>query len=641
MDDGSVPLLEEASTNAGGDGLLSGWRIVSICTLLSRILGMLRESAMAWLFGEGVVLDAFSLAFRIPNLARQLFGEGALTASFLPAYVQEREQFGEQASQRLTMAVFRTLTKILLTMVALAEIGLGLAWWLIPSAENRLLLELLSVLTPYLILICLAALLSAVLQAKREFLWPALLPVVLNLFWLTSVGVVAHIWPPQLANDAGNNVVLRSAQERSHADRGTTMARVVSTPPLRKWSTITCRFDWISYDGRPRPSTVGQTTLATDEDVHRTEVMVDHFLSVTPAAPQWYAQRPPILWIAVCLVCGGAMQLMVPVLVLRHAAWRSQPAWRESLPKTKQVFRAMLPIVLGMSISQFNTVSDSCLAWLLSKPPAGSVSSSTASSSRIPKFLESGTTSALYLGQRLYQFPLGMLGVALGTVIFPQLASHAHRGDLASLRRDLSQGLRLAIGLGIPAGVGLICAARPITAVLYEHGKFTAQGAELTSRITAAYSAGVWASISLLLLNRGFYAIGDRLSPMRISLGATIFNVIVNCLFVFLWGGVGLAAGTSLAICLQATWAVWILSRKIGGLEWAGLRTTFIKTVLAAALMSVVCLMTTHTFHPVGTSFQRLTSLSLTCGFGAATYFIAAHLLHLREPWEAIFAKRR
>jgi putative peptidoglycan lipid II flippase len=169
-------------------------RLVSLWTLLSRILGFTRDAAMAGVFGLGPVLDAFTLAFRIPNLARSLFGEGALATAFLPAFVHERQTHGDDAARRLATAVLLRLAIILAALVAIAEAGL----WAFRTSGNLSpyslrLVDLLAIMTPYLLLICLAALCSAMLQALGRFGWPAAIPAALNVWWLSAVVGVAIV----------------------------------------------------------------------------------------------------------------------------------------------------------------------------------------------------------------------------------------------------------------------------------------------------------------------------------------------------------------------------------------------------------------------------------------------------------------
>jgi putative peptidoglycan lipid II flippase len=532
---------------AGGaqrGSLAANFRIVSLCTLASRILGMARDMAMAYLFGAGPVLDAFTVAFRVPNLARQLFGEGALTSAFLPVLVRELQGPDPLASRQVATGVFVALGALLLLLVGVAEAGLGAALLLVDlSAENRLLLELLAILMPYVVFVCLAAQVSAVLHSLRRFTWPALLPVVLNLVWLAGTALAA-----------------------------------------------------------------------------------------------WHGGTPvaQVRWIAVCLLAAGVVQLAIALAALRGAGFRLTRAWRAAWPRVREVFLAMLPIVLAFSIAQFNTLLDSLLAWALAPPGVGEA----ARGRLLPVLVDSGTATALYYGQRMYQFPLGVFGVALGTVLFPLLSGHAQGGDLDAFRRSLSYGVRLTVSIGVPAAVGLVVLSSPITALLFQHGRFDADDAALTSRMVAVYGSVVWAYIGLLIVHRGYYAIGDRITPVRIGMLAVTVNVALNLVLVWLLGGIGLAIGTAAATALQAGLATWKLQSRAGRLDWTDIRLTLVKTLFASGTMAAVCLVARYLL-PLGPSLtERGLALGGPLMAGLAVYFAAAWTLRLTEPWELIGVRR-
>lgn len=522
-----------------GGSSFRGFRMISLLTLLSRLLGMVRDVAMAGAFGAGPVMDAFSVAFRIPNLARRLFGEGAQTSAFLPAFVRVQEQQGAEAARRLAGGMFGALALLLAGLVAAAEILLALVRLLAPlSVHAVLLVELLLILIPYVIFICLAAQQSAVLHALRRFGWPALLPIVLNLVWLAAIPVVF---------------------------------------------SLTASHEW-----RMR-------------------------------------------WLCVVILAAGALQMAIPVTVLRRAGFPLVDRNGVFGPAVRGVFSAMTPILLGVTITQINTVFDSLLAWWLSIDAGRDPLRSLAS--WLPT-LPAGTASALYFGQRMYQFPLGIIGVALGTVLFPSLTRHAERGQHELLSRDLTAGLGLTLSIGIPAGVGLAILARPITALLFEHGAFTADDASLTSGMIAAYGAAVWAFIMLLVAQRGYFAVGDRMTPLYHGLAAVVVNLILDFGLLIPLGSVGLAWATSIAAMVQAALAVQGLPRRVGPLRWKELGAILVKTIAATLAMGAACWMT---MLPEGESLRhRLLATAVPVLAGTGVYFLAAWALRLPEPWRLI-----
>jgi len=524
---------DSPALHSARSGFASNFRIVSLGTLLSRILGLVRDMLLASVFGAGPILDAFTLSFRLPNLARQLLGEGALTAAFLPIFVRELRSGDPAAARHLASAMFWGLAGVLAAIVIIAELGLlTLLAFADLSANLRLLLVLVAIQTPYLLCICLAAQLSAVLHSLRQFVWPALLPVCLNLVWLLGIGFAAML----------------------------------------------------------------QTTAAGR-----------------------------IQAVAVSVVIGGICQLALALWATARLDYPIRREFGEAWTRVREVTTAMLPIVLGFAISQLNVLTDSLVAWAAANTRFGEL---------LPVPIPPGTATALFFAQRMYQFPLGIFGVALGTVLFPLLAGHAQAGDQAGLRRDLSHGLKLTIAIGIPASAGLVVLSRPITVLLFKRGAFDASDAELTSIMVAIYGAAVWAYIGVLIAYRGFYAIGDRIAPVRISTGIVVCNLALNAVLLCTIGGVGLAIGGAASAAVQAVAAMLLLQARVGRLAWAEIATTGGKTLVATAAMTIACC-GLLTVLPSGSSLaSRAAAVVIPMAVGMAIFLLTARLLKLREPWE-------
>ncbi len=516
-------------------------RVVSLCTILSRVFGLLRDQAMGAIFGAGPILDAFTVAFRLPNLARVLLGEGAMTTAFLPVFVKELNEKGRESAARMTWAVFVVLMAVLCGGVIVAE---GLLWSLdllfVLSDQAKLLRNLTALLLPYVILICLAAQLSAVLNALGKFLWPALVPVVLNVAWLAALWCLVPLWP-----DATSQIYVT----------------------------------------------------------------------------------------ALVVVVAGGLQLLFPLPALSHSGFGYRGDWRGALDRVWKIARDMLPVVIGLSITQLNAVLDSLIAWGFTQPAGGGPLMPLPGSPAYP--LTEGTATSLYLGQRLYQFPLGVFGVALGTVLFPLLTAHAQRGETDKLRADLSLGVRLVLAIGIPASVGLMLVAHPLATLFFQYGKFDAEAARQTGDMIACYGSGVWAYCGLLILQRGFYATGDRLTPMYVGLGALLLNLALNVSLIWPLGGRGLAIATALVAAIQCLATAWLLQRRVGSLRWSEIGATFTKTAIAAGAMAVVCwllLQALATADGYGLTSRGI-KLVLPLAVGTVTFLVVAWLVRLPEPW--------
>lgn len=525
--------------------MLANLRMVSLLTIISRIAGLLRDSGMAAAFGGTTILDAFIVAFRIPNLARQLFGEGALSTAFLPVFQQVQRERGDVAARQTLTATAFVLGAFLTAGLVIAELGIFafLHWGgVTPSAQ--LLLSLLMWMLPYLVLICLAALFSAALHAQREFFWPGLVPILLNAVWLGGLLV----------------------------------------------------------SGR----------MGMSDDTRA-------------------------IFLAGTVLVAGALQLTLPLLVLEYRGLGLSAAWRNGLPEVRQVLTTMLPVVAGMAVIQTSAVMDSLLAWSLSIPDDGS--RALCERLGIPPCLESGTVSALFLGQRMYQFPLGVFGVALGTVLYPVLTQHAQRGQWAELRTDLHHGLRLVIAIAVPASVGLVVLAEPIARGLFQHGEFTAIDAALTARMIAVYGAGTWCFITLAILNRAYYAAGDRLTPMKLGLVALATGLFLNLMLVWVLGGAGLAVGNVLACLLQVTLTMAFLGQRVGGFDWRSLWPTLWRSLTAAGMMAVACLLVINWLSQFSGLGGKLLTLGVPAIVGVLVYGIAARCLGLKEVDEMLRLK--
>ncbi|MGD9128856.1 MAG: lipid II flippase MurJ, partial [Planctomycetia bacterium] len=199
--------------------------------------------------------------------------------------------------------------------------------------------------------------------------------------------------------------------------------------------------------------------------------------------------------------------------------------------------------------------------------------------------MKQGAAAAVYYGDRLYQFPLGVLGIAVATAIFPLLSRHAVRGDHRQLGADLTLGLRMVMMLGIPASVGLILLAEPIASLLFQHGEFTAEDAVRTSQMIRCYAIGVWAFCALPVIVRGFYAIGDRVTPVRVGMGMVGLNLALNLTLIWFWAECGLAVSTAISAALQVVLLAAIFSRRRSRIYWRPLFATILRAGVATLLM--------------------------------------------------------
>ncbi|HID74366.1 MAG TPA: murein biosynthesis integral membrane protein MurJ, partial [Planctomycetaceae bacterium] len=477
--------------------LIHGATVTSLGTLTSRILGMVRDMATAAVLGMsgGGVMDAFAIAFRVPNLFRRLFGEGALAASYLPAFSAQWER-DRRGAWQLASVMLTWLAILLVVLVITGEVLCAVAWhrWGHLSGP-RLLIGLAAVMLPYVLFVCLAAQLAATLHAVGHFAVPAFVPALLNVCWLVALAVVAP-----------------------------------------------------------------------------------HF------APDRHAQ---VYVVAAAVVLAGPLQAGVQLAVLRRVGFRFEYCWAAAQGQLQKILRAMAPTIVGLTITQINTMVDSLLAWSLAAVPGGPLRVAWLPGQ--PAYpMQQGAAAAIYYGERLYQFPLGLLGAAVATAIFPLLSRHAARGDRTQLAADLTLGLRLVLFLALPAGVGLMVLARPLAELLFQRGQFTAEDAVRTGRMIGCYSASVWAYCGLPVVIRGFYALSDRITPLRIGLVAMGVNLVMNLVLIWPLAEAGLAVATATTAALQLVLLVALFSGRHVRLDWTALAGTAARTAFATVLMGGV-----------------------------------------------------
>jgi putative peptidoglycan lipid II flippase len=520
--------------------LITGTVITSLGTQASRVLGLFRDmatSSLLGLVGKGVA-DAFLFAFRIPNLFRQLFGEGALTASYLPVLTVQLEHDPHVARQ-LASVVVTLLAVLLSAVVATGELLLGLIWLIWGDVPGlRLLMGLSAVMLPYLLFICVAAQLTTMLYAAQHFTVPALAPSLLNIIWLIAA--------------------------------------------------------WI-----------GASWFAGDQ--------------VTQA-----------YLLAVAVLVAGAAQVAIQLPTLRRLGYRFDYNWSAAREGVMRIARNMAPMVLGLAVTQINTFVDSLIAWGLAAASDGPRTISWLGDAvRYP--LQQGAVAALYYGDRLCEYPLGIVGMPVAVAIFPLLSRHAARGDHRRLGADMTLGLRLVLCLSVPAGVGLMLLAEPITRLLFERGEFRPEDTVRVARVVGFYATGVWAYCASPVVVRGFYALNDFVAPIRIAAWAVGLNFVLNVTLIWLLAERGLALSTSIAAGTQVLALVAVFSRRRARLDWRQLFATVLRTIIASTVMAgVVCLVLAKMPSADGLMSQ-LMHVGVPVVLGAVAYCGAYLLLGGRE----------
>jgi putative peptidoglycan lipid II flippase len=333
--------------------------------------------------------------------------------------------------------------------------------------------------------------------------------------------------------------------------------------------------------------------------------------------------------VSVAIVASGFFQLAAPLSTLRRLGYRYVSDWRLSDGRLAEIGRAMFAVTIGLSVTQLNSLLDGLAAWGFTRPEsAGTIPWLPGA---LPYPLDPGTASALYFGARVYQFPLGVFGVALGTVLFPILSQHAAEYRMDKLREDLARGLKLVLFISVPASAGLVVLARPLTILLFQHGTFDDEAVRQTTDMVRMFGCAVWAYCALLIVHRGFYAVGDRRSPLLMSLVGMAINLTLDVTLIWPMGGGGLAMATAISSIMQCGLVLWLFELRVGRLDWRGLRRSCLQTGTATAAMTIVCLLVLA-FCPTGHSWAaRLCRVGAPMGASLATYFALARAFRMEE----------
>lgn len=506
--------------------LLRALATVSGMTLLSRILGFVRDFVIAHAFGAGLATDAFFVAFKLPNLLRRLFAEGAFSQAFVPILGEYKNRRGEVETKRLVdhVASFLALTVLVVTLLGMSAAAV-VVWISAPGFTSdpekfELTVTLTRITFPYIFFMSLTALAAGVLNTWSRFALPAFTPVLLNV------------------------------------------------------------------------------------------AMIGMALFATP----WFAQ--PIHALAWAVFLGGALQLMlqIPGLVgigmLPRLSLNLKAAWQDE--GVRRILKLMAPAVIGVSVSQISLLINTVFA----------------------TFLESGSVSWLYYADRLMEFPAGMLGAALGTILLPSLSKYHAGAQQDEYSRLLDWGLRLTLLLAAPAALALALLAVPLISTLFYHGAFSADDVQRTREALMAYSIGLTGMILVKVLAPGFYARQNIRTPVKIAIISLLATQAMNLGFLLFTDlkHAGLALSIGLAACLNAL------------LLYRGLRSHAVYApqpgwlVFVLKLLAAMVVMAAVLWFGSGTTddwlqfsaLERVLRLSALVVVGAGSYFASLGLLGFR-----------
>lgn len=432
------------------DQLLKSTATVSGMTFVSRILGFVRDMIIAQLFGASAGLDAFLVAFKIPNFMRRLFAEGAFSQAFVPVLSEYVETKSRSEVKALIDKVSGSLFLILLLITVMGCVGAsGLIFIFAPGFKNDAVqfgqaVDMLRWTFPYLLLISLTAFLSGIQNAHNKFALPAFTPVLLNVS-LIFAAVVLSGWASQ-----------------------------------------------------------------------------------------------PVYALAWGVLIGGILQLGFQLPSVHKLNLLPKPKMAFSDPGVRRILKLMVPALIGASAMQINLLVDTIFA----------------------SYLPQGSLTWLYYSDRLLEFPIGMFGVAIATVVLPHLSKQYAAKQDKGFSASMDWALKLMLCIGMPCTIGLILLAQPILSTLFQYGKFTSQDVILTSHSLIALSTGLIAFLTVKVCISAFYARQNTVLPLKVALFVIVCNIILNSVLIGPLQHAGLALASTLAQFCQLIILLYVLLKK-------------------------------------------------------------------------------
>ncbi len=502
--------------------------------MTSRILGLGREQVLAAIFGAGNAMDAFNVAFRIPNLVRDLFAEGAMSAAFVPTFTRHLTRDGKPSAWRLANQV---ITALLLSTLVVVALGMVFATPIVTAfagsyAEVKGKLELTVLLTrvmlPLLIFVATAAATMGMLNSLHRFFLPALSPAMFNVAIIVSAVVLVPLMPG-----------------------------------------------------------LGQ---------------------------------PAIMAIAIGAVLGGVAQLALQWPSLRREGFRYRPAldWRDK--GLRRVLLLMGPGTIGLAATQVNLFVNTVLA----------TNEGT------------GAVSWLSYAFRIMYLPIGLFGISIATATLPAVSRQAAAvagEDRAAIRSTVANSLSLMATLNLPATVGLVILAKPIVQVIFERGAFLPFDTLATAAALQFYALGLVGYSVVRITSPTFYALGQPMTPLTVSVATMAVNIALNLLLVQAMGYRGLALGTSIAALFNAVTLMILLRGRLDGIDGGRIASSLGRVAMAAAIMGVATFGTysvLDTWMPGSGLGAQIVRLAGTIGVAVVVLGVSAFLLGLREFRDAL-----
>ncbi|SFT77995.1 putative peptidoglycan lipid II flippase [Pseudovibrio denitrificans] len=500
--------------------LFKSFATVGGATMLSRLCGFGRDVMLAAFVGTGPVADAFVVAFRLPNLFRRLFAEGAFNSAFVPLFARSVEEDGEHGARQFAGEIAAALFWTLVVILALAEVFMPLLVHLLAPgyysdpAKFDLTVLMSRIAFPYLLFMSLLAFISGILNTFQRFLAAAMAPVMLN---VVMMAVLAGI----------------------------------------------------GFYGMEPNQTTG-------------------------------------VLLVVGVAVAGVVQLAVVAIGMKRLGFSvpiMRPRWT---PGVKRLLVLGVPGVIAGGITQINITVGTIIA-----------------------SLESSANSYLYYADRIYQLPLGVVGIAIGVVLLPSLTRQLRSGQEELVYHTQNRSMEFALALTLPAAVALVIIPDTVIAVLFQRGQFTDAAVEQTALALMAFAVGLPAFVLNKVLSPGFFAREDTKTPMYFAAVGMVVNVALSILLFPAFKHVGIAIGTTAAGWVNTSLLAFVLWRRGHFVIDSALLKRIPLLGFASALMGVVVYGGTLVLEPLSASnlfVVRASELVILVAIGLVSFGILVQL---------------
>ena len=519
-------------------GIFKAAGLLVFTTVLSRLLGYLRDVVIYNEIGQNYMTDAYNAAFSIPDFIYSILVGGALSSAFIPVFSSYISTGKESEGWKVASIIFNWIIILMLFLVSLGFIFTPqLIKILVPGFDEIttvLTINLTRIMLIQVLFMCLSGFSTGILNSYKQFRAPAIGSVLYNL--------------------------------------GIIIGGLLLAGPIER-----------------------------------------HFPGYGVAA------------FSIGVVLGSMLNFAVQAPGLFRLGWQYSFSLDFRHPGVKHLVALIVPVFIGLAASQINLFVNQNLA----------------------SGLEEGMVAALRTAQRLMQLPIGVFAIAIAVAVFPTMTAQVAQNKLEEYKSTMTMGLCSVNFIIIPCAVGIAVLREPIIRFMYEfmNGKFTAENTSATAEALLFYCIGLFAYGCIHVLSRAFYSLNDTKTPVFAAVASVVVNIVLSIVLVDVMQQGGLALAYSVCGIVNMFLLMWFLYRKIGDYGIKGFCLSFVRIIVASALMGLTVYGVSvlwESIFGISSKFAQLGELLVAVAFGAGVYFLITYLWKMQECMQVwrIFSKR-